>query len=77
MQNVQENRGFCIRCGKPILKNSRRPFCNVCYKVWDMYKNKSYIENYCHSCGKKKSGLSINNSICNDCRKTVNIIKSE
>ena len=71
MQNEKEIKGHCIRCSTQIVQNSQIPFCNKCYKVWNTHKNKNYIENYCHHCAEKKSNLSINNPICDDCIKRL------
>ncbi|MCP4106613.1 MAG: NERD domain-containing protein [Desulfobacteraceae bacterium] len=36
--------GFCIRCGKTIALNVRRPFCRDCFHVWNKYRNRDYKE---------------------------------
>lgn len=48
-------KGFCIRCGKQIELDERRPYCPSCYWNWQAeggyYNN---LEKYCHLCGKEK-----------------------
>jgi len=46
--------GTCIRCGTKVNYYPGRPMCDKCYAIWSKYKNQDYVEEYCHSCGKKK-----------------------
>ena len=45
--------GHCIRCKKQIPYDPAKPYCLECYDSWSNYRNPSYIENYCHACGKR------------------------
>lgn len=47
-QNIQ---GSCIRCAASIKLNPMVPYCKDCYKIWNKYGDKEYIEKYCHICG--------------------------
>ena len=44
--------GFCIRCGQRIAFEQNRPLCAEDYETWATYRNDSYPENFCHSCGR-------------------------
>lgn len=46
--------GACIRCGRAIDFNPRRPLCDECYPKWAKYKNENYAEKRCHSCGREE-----------------------
>lgn len=59
--------GYCIRCGKPIPKNSSKPFCFECYLRWNEYANREYEETFCHCCGKRKKGITIDKPLCLNC----------
>ena len=43
--------GFCIRCKADLLANPEKPYCRSCYSVWSRYKDETYEERYCHTCG--------------------------
>jgi hypothetical protein len=58
---------FCIRCGKRIVFNKDRPFCQECYNAWRAYRNRLYSERRCHRCGRQARGLSINYPLCGAC----------
>ena len=45
--------GHCIRCNTQIPYDPARPYCLECYDSWSEWENPSYIEKYCHSCGKR------------------------
>jgi len=56
--------GYCIRTGVPILFNPKKPFSAEAYKAWGVYKNPDYKEQYCHKTGVKSHGrTSFNNPI--------------
>ena len=61
-----EINGLCIRCKNGIVYNIDYPFCQTCFHIWAKYKNRGYIENYCHKCG-KHYGSTINHPLCDDC----------
>jgi hypothetical protein len=46
--------GYCIRCHDSIPFDQFHPLRDKCYSEWARYKNDTYLENYCHSCGKKR-----------------------
>lgn len=55
-RNTQENPeipedGFCIRCEDAIPANPAQPYCKRCYASWRRYKNETYEEECCHTCG--------------------------
>ena len=43
--------GFCIRCEDAIPANPAQPYCKRCYTSWRRYKNETYEEECCHTCG--------------------------
>ena len=43
--------GFCIRCEDAIPANPAQPYCKRCYASWRRYKNETYEEECCHTCG--------------------------
>lgn len=63
-----QEKGYCIRCKKPIDINPSTPYCIECYKSWRKYENPSYQEKYCHICGKENVST-INKPVCYDCFK--------
>lgn len=60
------DKGFCIRCKTKIKNDRERPYCLDCYKIWAIYENPNYEENFCHECGKKYSATFIF-PLCNEC----------
>lgn len=55
-QSTENTIGFCIRTGKEIPFNPKKPFSSDAYKSWAKYKNPNYKENYCHRTGRKSTG---------------------
>jgi hypothetical protein len=53
-QSALPSAGFCIRCGTTIGYNKHKPFCGECFKKWNFYERHSYLEAYCHRCGKNR-----------------------
>ena len=49
--------GYCIRTGKRIPFNPKKPFCEKAYQSWAQYKNPKYPEKFCHKTGKPSNGL--------------------
>ena len=43
--------GYCIRCRTALPANPEQPYCDRCYTIWNRYKNATYEERYCHTCG--------------------------
>ncbi|MFA8299796.1 MAG: phospholipase D family protein [Hyphomicrobiales bacterium] len=64
------NKGVCIRCKSSINMNPFYPLCDDCFKVWRVFENIDYEENYCHSCGKNISS-SYSKPLCMDCFKDL------
>lgn len=52
-ESETDNHGYCIRCGKPIKLNLLNPMCPGCYRIWAQFADPSYVETFCHYCGKK------------------------
>ncbi len=50
------NSGYCIRTGKLIPFNPKKPYSEDAYKSWSRYGNPFYQEKYCHKTGKKSDG---------------------
>jgi hypothetical protein len=48
--------GYCIRTGKNIPFNPKRPLCEDAFISWVFYNNPDWPENYCHKTGKKSFG---------------------
>jgi len=53
---VQKEQGYCIRTGKPIPFDLKRPMCFEAYQNWNVYKNSEFKEKYCHKTGKPSNG---------------------
>ncbi|MBE2288648.1 MAG: phospholipase D family protein [Chitinophagaceae bacterium] len=49
-------KGYCIRTGKEIPFNPKRPYSAEAYQSWAAYKNPDYKEKYCHKTGKPSNG---------------------
>lgn len=67
-QNLINDSGSCIRCGKKIRYNPEEPFCIDCYNSWARYGNPKYKEKYCHKCG-KPTDTSKEKPVCYQCFK--------
>jgi len=48
-----EYTAHCIRCGSSIQFDLEFPHCKDCFEEWNQYQNPTYIENFCHRCGKE------------------------
>lgn len=48
--------GYCIRTGKPIPYNPKRPLSNDAYESWSQFSNPDYPEKYCHYSGEPSKG---------------------
>ena len=44
--------GFCIRCKAVLPADPEQPYCKRCFRSWNRYKNETYEEEHCHTCGK-------------------------
>jgi hypothetical protein len=51
--NFRSRQGYCIRCAREIPYDPDKPYCRECFYSWSEWENPSYVEKYCHSCGKK------------------------
>ena len=47
------NAGFCIRCKKRLKANPGKPYCEIDFSTWKIFKNDKFEEKACHLCGKK------------------------
>lgn len=54
LQDVKQ--GFCIRTGKPIPFNPKRPMSDEAWKTWNQFKDVNYPEKYCHYSGEPSNG---------------------
>lgn len=48
--------GYCIRTGKKIPFNPKRPMSDEAYQSWAQFKNEDYAEKYCHCSGEFSNG---------------------
>ena len=48
--------GYCIRTGKRIPFDPKRPYCYEAYQSWANYQNWDFPEKYCHKTGKFSNG---------------------
>ncbi len=55
-EKIKQEYGFCIRTGKKINFNPRRPMCLEAWQSWSYYKNEDFPEKYCHKTGEKSYG---------------------
>lgn len=51
-----DSTGFCIRTGKQIPFNVKRPFSAEAFSEWNKYGDEFYPEKYCHYSGEKSHG---------------------
>jgi hypothetical protein len=68
-RSVKNDSGYCIRCKDEIELNVKIPYCKKCYKSWNRYKDKKYVEKHCHDCGKSNKSTLLK-PICYDCFKS-------
>lgn len=69
--------GYCVRCKKRIplsmnipLKSFKLkdiPLCPSCGKRWNQYEDPTYLEKYCHFCGRRADNISVEKPIEPDC----------
>ncbi len=48
--------GYCIRTGKQIPFDIKRPMCDEALKSWEKYANKDFKEKFCHYSGQSSNG---------------------
>lgn len=48
--------GYCIRTGREIPFNIKKPFSDEAYNSWLKFKNEDYSEKYCHFSGEPSNG---------------------
>ena len=58
--------GFCIRCRSDLATNPGKPYCDLCYRSWNRWKNPDYDEKHCHTCGKEHTAT-FAKPLCRDC----------
>ena len=51
-----DNTGYCIRTGEKIKFNMRMPMTQESFRVWSIFKENFYPENYCHCTGENRNG---------------------
>jgi hypothetical protein len=56
ISHTAQIQGYCIRTGKPIPFDLKRPMCYEAYQSWAQFKNMDYAEKYCHKTGKPSNG---------------------
>ena len=61
--------GFCIRCKTTVPTDRMKPYCGRCYRKWEEFNNKEYVDKYCHICGKKHSAT-FSKPLCDECSQT-------
>ena len=66
----QIGNGYCIRCRREIPLDPDKPYCYDCYDSWSDWGNPSYIEEYCHSCGRSDDS-SMLYPLCRSCFKKL------
>ena len=72
---VNDHRGFCIRCGKPIEYSLKKPYCEEDSKRWEdetfgIFSDQDPVETngFCHSCGKRCNPKK-SQPLCDSCKK--------
>jgi hypothetical protein len=61
---TKTNKGYCIRTGKEIPFNIKKPMSYEAYKMWSKYNDPDYPEKYCHFSGELSYGkTSVNKPI--------------
>jgi phosphatidylserine/phosphatidylglycerophosphate/cardiolipin synthase-like enzyme len=48
--------GFCIRTGKEIPFNPKKPYSAEAYRTWSQFGNEDYPEKFCHKTGRASDG---------------------
>ena len=67
--------GYCIRTGREIPFDPKRPLSDEAYKSWNRFKNPDYAEKFCHYSGELSNGeTSVSKPIL---RKNWNAAKAE
>jgi hypothetical protein len=56
VQPPKQQAGYCIRTGKPIAFNPKRPMSDEAYQSWAKFSNPDYAEKYCHFSGEPSNG---------------------
>jgi len=67
LNSYSVNKGFCIRCRNEINFDMHKPLCVNCYASWSKYRNFSFNERYCHSCGDVNLYANFNRPLCRKC----------
>jgi hypothetical protein len=63
---LDNNKGYCIRCGTRIDMDKAAPYCPDCYRVWAKYKNPAFEEQFCRACG-ESAKASMDKPLCLAC----------
>lgn len=65
-----ESPGFCIRCGDSLSAERVEKgdvMCDRDYRTWAKYKDPTYVENYCTTCGDLTEDTSYARPQCSNC----------
>ena len=65
--NFSKN-GHCIRCNEGIKFDPKIPLCKKCYQIWKKHSDDTYVEKFCHKCGKETKS-SMKSPECYSCYK--------
>ena len=75
-QTALPETGFCLRCGTEIPCDPEKPYCNSHNRSWARFKNESYEEKHCHTCGNDHSS-SMAKPLCLSCfRKYGSVLRA-
>ena len=66
VNDLVDDKGFCIRCGKTMDYDPDRPLCLNDFLKWNEFKKTDYPENWCHRCGKRRK-VSMGRPLCRTC----------
>ena len=61
--------GSCLRCGRKIPFDPKRPYCSSDYRNWARFNNEEYEEKHCHACGREHN-TSMKKPLCVKCHRT-------
>ena len=54
--SLTKDQGYCIRTGKQIPFDLKRPMCYEAYQSWNQHKKFDFKEKYCHKTGNPSNG---------------------
>ena len=66
IKDIKSTTGYCIRTGKKIPFDVKKPMHYEAFKMWNKYKDPDFREKYCHFSGQLSNGeTSVNKPILN------------